>query len=73
MRFLCSALHLLFLRVPVILFRAAGIARVTGRAKRRFRRALADYDLPDDVVEVLVEHFDPSTPLRETLFRFSRR
>ncbi|WP_240911694.1 hypothetical protein [Thermococcus sp. LS1] len=41
--------------------------------KRRFRKVLIESSLPEDIVERLVEEFDPSTPLRETLFRFSRR
>ncbi|NJE01548.1 hypothetical protein [Thermococcus sp. JdF3] len=62
-----------FLRLPVIAFRMAGIVGVANRAKRGFKRALLDGGLPTDVVDELVEHFDPSAPLRETLFRFSRK
>lgn len=51
----------------------AGIVRVSNRAKRRFRRELVESGLPDEIVEELVNYFNPSTPLRETLFRFSRR
>ncbi|WP_233421580.1 hypothetical protein [Thermococcus thioreducens] len=62
-----------FLRLPVLAFRMAGIVRVSNRAKRRFRRELVESGLPDEIVEELVNYFNPSTPLRETLFRFSRR
>ncbi|WP_232473326.1 hypothetical protein [Thermococcus thioreducens] len=62
-----------FLRLPVLAFRMAGIVRVSNRAKRRFRRELVGSGLPDEIVEELVNYFNPSTPLRETLFRFSRR
>lgn len=59
-----SLLHF-FLRLPVIAFRMAGIVRVANRAKRRFRRELVESDLPDEVVDVLVEEFDPGKPLRK--------
>ena len=62
-----------FLRLPVLAFRMAGIVRVANRAKRRFRRELVGSGLPDEVVEELVKDFNPSAPLKETLFRFSRR
>lgn len=62
-----------FLRLPVLAFRMAGIVGVSNRAKRRFRRELVESGLPDEIVEELVNYFNPSTPLRETLFRFSRR
>jgi len=72
-RLLRSALYLLFLRVPAILFRMAGMVRITNRAKRGFKRALLDGGLPAEVADELVRDFDPASPLRETLFRFSRR
>jgi len=50
----------------------AGIVRVSNRAKRRFRRELLREDLPGEVVDELVKDFDPSAPLGEMLFRFSR-
>lgn len=62
-----------FLRLPVLAFRMAGIVRVSNRAKRRFRRELVESGLPDEIVEELVNYFNPSTPLREMLFRFSMR
>ncbi|KUH34717.1 hypothetical protein APY94_00610 [Thermococcus celericrescens] len=62
-----------FLRLPVIAFRMAGMVRITNRAKRGFKRALLDGGLPAEVVDELVGDFDPSAPLRETLFRFSRK
>ena len=61
-----------FLRLPVLAFRMAGIVRVSNRAKRRFRRELLREDLPGEVVDELVKDFDPSAPLGEMLFRFSR-
>ncbi|CAD5244767.1 conserved protein of unknown function [Thermococcus camini] len=57
----------------MLAFRMAGIVRVSNRAKRRFRRELVESGLPDEIVEELVNYFNPSTPLREMLFRFSMR
>ncbi|WP_226996547.1 hypothetical protein [Thermococcus sp. 5-4] len=57
----------------MIAFRMAGIVRVSNRAKRRFRRELVESGLPDEVVEELVNYFNPSAPLREMLFKFSER
>ncbi|NJD99709.1 hypothetical protein E3E26_07945 [Thermococcus sp. LS1] len=62
-----------FLRLPLLLFKLAGLVGVINCGKRRFRKVLIESSLPEDIVERLVEEFDPSTPLRETLFRFSRR
>ncbi|NJE29634.1 hypothetical protein E3E38_01005 [Thermococcus sp. 18S1] len=62
-----------FLRLPVLAFRMAGIVRITNRAKRGFKRTLLDGGLPAEVVDELIRDFDPASPLRETLFRSSRR
>jgi len=67
------ALFHFFLWLPRIAFGMAGIVRIANRAKRRFKRELIGSGLPEDAVEELVRNFDPSAPLKETLFRFSRR
>ena len=62
MKFLRSALYLLFLRVPAILFGIAGIVRITNRARRNFKKALRGEGLPAEAVEELGEHFTPKFP-----------
>jgi len=62
-----------FLRLPVIAFRMAGIVGVANRAKRRFRRELVGSGLPEDVVDVLVEEFDPGKPLRKLFQKYTYR
>ena len=60
------------LRMPLIAFRVAGLLRITNRAKKGFKRTLLEANLPEEIVEELANDFDPSAPLRETLFRFLR-
>ncbi len=59
--------------MPLIAFRVAGLLRITNRAKKGFKRTLLKANLPGGIVEELVKDFDPSAPLGEMLFRFSRR
>ncbi|ANF21964.1 hypothetical protein [Thermococcus piezophilus] len=54
-----------FLRLPAIAFKVVGLIRVTNRAKRRFRGELLREGLPGEVVDELVEDFDPSAPLKD--------
>jgi len=48
-----------FLRVPSLVFRFAGLVRVTNRARRRFKKALRAEGLPEDVADELAREFAP--------------
>ncbi|WP_237698679.1 hypothetical protein [Pyrococcus yayanosii] len=43
---------------------------VINRGKRRFRKVLIESGLPKDVVEGLVEKFDPTRPLKKAFRKF---
>jgi len=54
-----SLLRLLFLHVPRILFHIAGLVRAINRGKRAFRGGLKTGGLPGEIIDILMEEFDP--------------
>jgi len=49
-----------FFRLPYLLFKLAGLIRITSRAKALFRKTLLEEGLPREVADELVEEFAPN-------------
>jgi hypothetical protein len=52
-------LKLLFFHSPRVLFHVAGLVRAINRGKRAFRSSLKAGGLPEEVIDALMEEFDP--------------